>query len=211
MRRRERIEEGDWRAVRAHCPLLGALEEAEDDRVRELAEQFLGHKSLESAGGLELDARMAASIAAQACVPLIGLDLDWYTGWHSVIVYPGDFVARHEHVDEAGVVHETTRELAGESWDRGPIVLSWETVEGTASGREWGNVVIHECAHKLDLLEDGANGAPPMAGAADRRRWAEVMSQAFAAIGELAGELDPDDVLAQAAEDPAEFFAVLSE
>ncbi len=191
--------------------MLDALGADENARLRQLADAFLGRKSLEGAGGLEIEPTMAATIAAQACVPVLGLGLDWYEGWRSVIVYPGDFVTPHEFVDEAGVVHEGSRELAGESWDRGPIVLSWEGVESTASGAEWGNLVIHECVHKLDMLNGAANGMPPIADAGERERWTRVMSEAFAALCDDAPELDPEDILVQAAEDPAEFFAIVSE
>jgi len=191
--------------------MLARLTPDEARRVHALASAFLDSKSLEGAGGLRIDAAMAASIAAQACVPLIGLDLDWYEGWRSVIVYPGDFVTPHAYTDEAGVVHEGTRELAGESWLQGPIVLSWDGVESTGSGAEWGNLVIHECAHKLDMLTGSANGMPPVEDARLRRHWTRVMSDAFAMIGREAPDLDPDDILVHAAEDPAEFFAVASE
>ncbi len=205
------IDDETWVDVLSSCPMLAALTAGEDARLRELADGFLGRKSLEGAAGLEVDGAMAISIAAQACVPLLGLGLDWYDGWRSVIVYPGDFVTRHEFVDEAGVVHDGYRELAGESWDRGPIVLSWEGVQDTASGAEWGNLVIHECAHKLDMLNGTANGMPPISDPDERDRWTRVMSEAFAVLGEEAGDLDPEDILVQATEDPAEFFAVLSE
>ena len=59
-------------------------------------------------------------------------------GWKSVIVYPGDFLVRHQHTDEAGVVHELERELSGEAWDNGPVVLSWDAVREGARGESWG-------------------------------------------------------------------------
>jgi Mlc titration factor MtfA (ptsG expression regulator) len=205
------VDDDAWQDVVDGVPLLGRLTLPERARTRSLAADFLARKSIEGAGALVVTPGMALSIAAQASIPLIGLDLDWYRGWLSVVVYPADFVAPHEYIDEAGVVHEGSRALAGESWDRGPIVLSWETVQHTASGAEWGNVVIHECAHKLDLLDGAANGKPPLGGSAERERWARVMSEAFERVRDEARFLDPDDALAQASEDPGEFFAVVSE
>ena len=47
--------------------------------------------------------KCALAIAAQACMLILNLGLDYYRGWVEVIVYPDEFVAEHEFVDEAGV------------------------------------------------------------------------------------------------------------
>ena len=138
------------------------------------------------------------------------LGLDYYDGWHSVVVYPGGFLARGHEMDEAGVVHEYEEARSGEAWLAGPVILSLEDV--AASGQLDGyNVVIHEMAHKLDMLNGDANGHPPLHAGMDSRVWYEAFSAAYAHSNRCldAGQEPPlDDYAAQS---PAEFFAVASE
>ena len=169
-------------------------------------------KRIEPAAGLEVDERMRVLLAALACVPILELSLDCYAGFHSVIVYPDEFVVPdREYVDEDGVVHVGDDVLSGEAWEQGPVILSWPDVE--ASGRGDGyNVVAHELAHKLDMLDGDADGLPPSASRDERGRHGPVRSQPrikiFAAVSDRDEEpwIDP-----YAAQDPAEFFAVCSE
>jgi hypothetical protein len=192
-------------------PLLARYPEADLERLRRLTGRFLYAKAIHGAGGLELDPGMRRLIAVQACVPILGLGLDWYRGWVSVIVYPDEFVARHEWVDEAGVVHEADRELSGESWPEGPAVLAWSDVVAGAEGEEWGNVVVHEMAHKLDLLNGEANGMPPLHPEMSRPGWTRAFSEAYADFCRRVAREQRVAFDDYGADDPGEFFAVLSE
>lgn len=199
-----------WSRVTAGLPVLEDLTAQERDHLRALATIFLQEKAFEPVQGLELTPDMRLCIAVQASLPILHLGLDWLRGWSAVIVYPGEFVHRREDVDEAGVVHEWDEVRSGESWEYGPVILSWADIE--ASGRRDGyNVVIHELVHKLDMLNGEPNGFPPLPRRMDAREWHRVFSAAFDDLNRRldAGEqtaLDP-----YAAEHPAEFFAVLSE
>ena len=204
------VTDGVWRTVRQSLPILATLAESDAETLRALTESFLRAKSLEGAGGLELDEESQVVVAAQACVPILELGMEAYTGWRSVIVYPGGFVSRGSSIDEAGVEHEWEEPRSGESWSDGPVVLSWEDV--VASGRLEGyNVVIHEMAHKLDMLNGDANGFPPLHPGMDGATWYRVFSEAF---GDLCARVDAGeetDIDDYATEGPDEFFAVTSE
>jgi Mlc titration factor MtfA (ptsG expression regulator) len=191
--------------------LLQRFSDAERDRLRSLAVEFLRQKSLEPAAGARLDDELRPLIATQACVPVLELGLEWYDDWKSVIVYPGDFIAEHEFTDEAGVVHREARALAGEAWDRGPVLLSLDGVLEGARGDYVGNLVIHELAHKLDMRNGAANGMPPLHRGMDRARWTRALSTAFDDFRSRAGSGAAHVMDDYAAEDPAEFFAVASE
>jgi Mlc titration factor MtfA (ptsG expression regulator) len=153
---------------------------------------------------------MRALLAAHACIPILSLGLKWYRGWHGIIVYPGLFVPNRQTVDAAGVVHHDRRILAGESWQQGPLILSWESVmqAGTPPGH---NVVIHEFAHKLDMLNGEANGFPPLHTDMRRGEWTRAFKQAYGELArrQQAGEPAPLDPYGL--ENPGEFFAVASE
>ncbi len=210
-RRRIPIPDTRWAALQGALPWVARLGGDERARLRELAERFLRSKHITGAGGLAVTADMRSLIAVQACLPVLNLGLDWYRGWYTVIVYPDDFIAPYEWTDEAGVVHEGERELSGEAWPDGPVVLSWAETAAELDGGADGNLVIHEFAHKLDLLSGDANGSPPLHRGMSMRQWSAVMGEAYERFCAL---VDADAALpfdAYAAEDPGEFFAVTSE
>ena len=176
-------------------------------KLRELALLFLAEKQFTGAHGLEVSDAMRVSIAAQACLPILELGLDWYAGFTGIVVYPGDFRVQRSHTDEHGVVHEWDDELAGEAMPGGPVVLSWDA---TANDAEM-NVVIHEFAHKLDMLNGDADGFPPLHPGMDRAAWAAAFKEAYEGFCD-AVERDKETWLdPYAAEHPSEFFAVISE
>ena len=176
-------------------------------KLRDLTLLFLAEKEFAGVRGIEVTDAMRVSIAAQACLPILELGLDWYDGWRGVVVYPGDFRVRRREIDEAGVTHEWEDDLAGEAFPGGPVVLSWD-----ALAHETGmNVVIHEFTHKLDMLNGAADGLPPLHPGMDRRAWAAAFEAAYQGFCDALERgrdtwLDP-----YAAEHPSEFFAVVSE
>ncbi|MCS4503764.1 Protein MtfA [wastewater metagenome] len=208
--RRYAVDDALWRRATHSDSVLAGLDAGERVRLRELATLFLARKRFYAAGGGEFVPEQAVRIAALAAVPVLGLDIDWYRGWQSVIVYPSGFLARHREMDEAGVVHDEARALAGEAWDNGPVILSWSDVE--AGGRRDGwNVVLHELAHKLDMLNGEANGMPPLHRGMDRRAWTRAFTEAFEAINAAVEAGRDPGIDDYAATDPAECFAVFSE
>jgi len=199
-----------WHSAVADLAVLDGLREAETERLRRLAGRFLHDRYFEPAGGLVLDDAIRTRIAALACLPILELDYDWYDGWRTVIVYPGEFVRPRSEFDPIGVMHEWEDVLTGESWERGPVILSWADVE--ASGRRDGyNVVIHEMAHKLDMRNGGPDGFPPLHKGMNRRAWTERFTAAFEDLNARLDRGEPTAIDPYAAEEPAEFFAVLSE
>ena len=172
-----------------------------------LALLFLAEKHFTGAHGFVVTDAIRLSIAAQACLPVLELGMDWYAGWSGIVVYPGDFRVRRSEVDEDGVLHEWDDELAGEAMPGGPVVLSWDA----AAHDPHMNVVIHEFAHKLDMLNGAPNGMPPLHAGMDRRRLARGVRLAYEGFHDALERgtdtwLDP-----YAAEHPSEFFAVISE
>ena len=211
-RRTRAIDEADWAAVLERLPILDPLDDGERERLRGLAARFVAGKSIEPVLGQRVGAVDAAVIAAQACLPVLalGLGLDAYRSWRTVVVYPAGFVSRGHEVDEAGVEHRWEEERSGESWLGGPLVLSLEDVEASGCGDGY-NVVIHEVAHKLDMLDGDANGRPPLHPGMDAAAWSRDFTAAFEDLNRRleAGETPPIDEYA--AEEPGEFFAVTSE
>ncbi len=209
---RRLFRDRDWWLLCSQTAVLQGRARQECDRLRGLAEVFLDTKSIEGAGGLKVTAQMQRLVAAQACLPILNLGMKYYDGWYSVVLYPGEFRVPREYVDEAGVVHSGSRELSGEAWHQGPVILSWQDVERDARGLDRSaNVVIHEFAHKLDLLNGKANGMPPLHADMNRREWTQVFSQAYEDFLAWPSSAQPLPFDSYAATSPGEFFAVMSE
>ena len=209
---RHAVDDALWDRVAGSLPFLAGLTAAEAARLKNLAVLFLAEKHLTPLSGIELTDADRLSIALQACLPVLELGLEWYDGWVGILVYPGDFRVKHEEIDETGVLHEWEDELAGESWEGGPVVLSWDAVNEAGSVASGGaNVVIHEFAHKLDMRSGEPDGIPPLHPGMDAGRWRAALTEAYEGFCD-AVEREKDTWLdPYAAEHPAEFFAVASE
>jgi len=199
---RHRVDEALWRALLQKMPFI-----PDSAKLKDLVLLFLAEKEFAGAHGIEVTDAMRVAIAAQACLPILELGLDWYRGWHGVVVYPGDFRVHRREVDEHGVMHEWEDELAGEAMPGGPVVLSWDAAAHDAAM----NVVIHEFTHKLDMLNGDADGLPPLHPGMDLRAWTAAFAAAYQGFCDALERgrdtwLDP-----YAAEHPSEFFAVVSE
>ncbi len=209
---RHRVDDAQWRRVRARLPFLAGLAAAQEQRLKQYALVFLAEKEFTPVRGTRLSEDDRLSIALQACLPVLELGIDAYDGWVGIVVHPADFRVRRRDTDEAGVVHEWDDDLAGESWPGGPVVLSWEALDEAGRVAEGGaNVVIHEFAHKLDMMDGEADGVPPLPSKRAREAWIEVFDAEF---GRFCREVDAGKETfldPYAAEHESEFFAVASE
>ena len=202
-----------WREVRTRLPILDGLGEEDEQRLFQRAILFLHHKRLTALPGVEMDETDRLTLAAQAELPLLYLaDLGWYQGFHEIVLYPDDFVSPQRHRDASGVEHQWDAEHSGEAWQQGPVILAWPGVT-SSGGWDAYNLVIHELAHKLDMLNGSANGLPPLHADMRIGDWAGAMQHAY---DRLNAQLDANPhahtaIDPYAAEDPAEFFAVTSE
>lgn len=203
-----RIPDSVWARTLGAMQSIDWMSEADQSRLRELTSMFLHEKSIEPAQGVELTEAMRVRIAAEAAVPILNLGLEYYRDFYSVIVYEEAFMARDNYEDEAGVLHSDPEERAGEAWHHGPVIVSWADIAGSVAGY---NVVIHEMAHKLDMLDGDANGKPPLHSGMSPVEWASVFTAVYEHhLAEVDKGMDTiiDDY---AATSPGEFFAVCSE
>src|SRR5690606_1505823 len=109
---RRPITDDLWHNALLRCAPARRLGASDQAALRVLATLFLDRKSVEPVHGVQLDDADRVLLATHACLPILKLGLDWYDGWHSIIVYPAAFIPRREHVDEAGVVHQSDAVLA---------------------------------------------------------------------------------------------------
>lgn len=207
------ISDQAWNDARADIRWLDGLPVPVLQAIRGHCTRFLRDKRITGSHGLVLDGDDRLRIAILACLPIANLGYDWLRGWSQVIVYPGQFRVRREWQDEdSGVVTEGDDWLAGESWQQGPLILSLDDIRADLDAPYEGcNLVAHEIAHKLDMLDGDSDGMPPLPDRPHAQRWQRVFEQEyrqFRARVDAGTEtaLDP-----YAAEAPDEFFAVVSE
>ncbi len=184
------------------------LTEPESVRMEMLVARFMATTDWEAANGFELDEQIKVLIAAQASMLLLGLDLDGYDDVSSVIVHPSNVRLLGTHATGAGTFSSGPRLISGLAQAGGPVVLSWAAARRGAKFPGQGqNVVYHEFAHRLDMLDGVTDGTPPLHDAAAAERWREVCTAAYDTVrAEGSPVLRP-----YAGTNPAEFFAVATE
>jgi Mlc titration factor MtfA (ptsG expression regulator) len=203
------LDEECWRQTLAG-PVFTGLSADEQARLHDVTRLFMHEKSFSGAAGFVMDESTRLRIAAQASLLVLNLDLERYSGWSEIIVYPDEFAPRREFRDESGVVHEVRYPLLGEAWQRGPVILSANDVESSML-LDGANVVIHELAHKLDMQNGKANGLPPLHRGMSVKEWAAAFNSAYADFRMKVREGGEIAINPYAAKSPAEFFAVMSE
>ncbi len=206
--RRHALPEPLWQTTVDGLPILSRLTATEQRRLRELATLLLATKTIDGAGDFEPDDAMRVTVAALAALPILELDLDWYDNWHEIVLYPDTFVQRQEWQDGGGVVHRQQLALEGEAWPQGPVILSWHDI---TAGSHGARLVIHELAHKLDMLNGPANGFPPLHRTMNLRAWTDAFSRAYADLRHRIARGESSALDPYGATNPAEFFAVVSE
>ncbi len=133
---------------------------------------FIGHN------GLEVTEEMRLSIAAQACLLIVNTDT-WYDNLRSILLYPSAFKSRQRR-QNGFVVTEKEIVRTGESWNRGPVVLSWaHSRAGSLNDHDGHNVVLHEFAHQIDGLTGHTNGVPFLTEGQSFAEWERVFLAAF--------------------------------
>jgi Mlc titration factor MtfA (ptsG expression regulator) len=215
-RRRRAIQERSfpaaWREIlRQGVRQADWLDADETGRLHGWVAVFLEEKRFEGCRGFEITDEVRVTIAAQAGIVALGFGEEWFDRLKSVLVYPGDYVVPRVTPLAGGGELEWQEARLGETWGGGSMVLSWSGVRDGARLRDGPrSVVIHECAHLVDLLDGEIDGIPPLPPAA-ARRWRAAIADCRRRFDELLDEgrsLAFDDY---AAESPAEFFAVASE
>lgn len=215
-RRREQIRKRPfpeaWRAIlERNVPFYGALSAADRRELEGHALVLLAEKRFEGCGGLRMTDEVRVTIAGQAAVLLLHRDTDYYPRLDSILVYPSAYVAPDRRPGPGGHVIEGTEVRLGESWHEGVVVLAWDEVLAVADDRDGRNVVLHEFAHQLDQEGGAADGAPTFPSRSMRRTWARVLAEEYERLRDDLDRHRRTTIDDYGAEDPAEFFAVITE
>jgi Mlc titration factor MtfA (ptsG expression regulator) len=182
--------------------------------------ELLGHmhvliaeKHFEGAGGLALTDEVVVTIAAQACLPLLHRETQYYPELTTILVYPGGYTERGEWHVGGGVWEEGEEDRLGHTAQGlRALVLAWDEVKrGAAHPADGRNLVLHEFAHQLDFEDRHTDGTPAFRSAEEYRDWARVAAREFEALRLAVDSGVPTVLDTYGASDRAEFFAVATE
>ncbi|MDX6197603.1 MAG: MtfA peptidase [Actinomycetota bacterium] len=211
MRRRRRGLPIEGAAIIArHLAVWPLLDEQEQQRLLHIAGELLARKRWEAARGFELDDTMRVVIAAQAALLVLGLTSDQYGQVSGIVVHPTTVVTTGVRPGPSpGTVTSDPQAVLGLAQDRhGPVVLAWDQALAGAHREQPGhNVVLHEFAHKLDMLDGSIDGTPLLPRGL-RADWVRVCTDVYDDL--VAGRPRPP-MRWYGATNPGEFFAVATE
>ena len=206
----------EWEAImRTNVAHYNVLDHAEREELHATMQVFLEEKDWEGCGGLYLTDEIRITTAAQACLLQLGLPHDYYRNVESILVYPSAVTPPEHHpgvFERVDGPVDSPDPLLGQAFAHGPIILVWDAVLHGARHPEQGhNVVYHEFAHKLDMLDGAADGTPPLADRDQLAEWVAVCSREFQRLRGLAEKGHKTFLEAYGAKNEAEFFAVATE
>lgn len=189
------------------------LSSGEQSRSRDYIRIFVDEKNWEGCGGLKMTDEIRVTIAAQASLLALGLENVYFDHVLSILVYPTAYVAPVTENTAGGFVVEGSSTRMGEAWWRGPVILSWSDV--LAGGRlesPGQNVVFHEFAHQLDMMNGRiVDGTPILGDQQQYERWVEAMTSEYERLVNDCQRGQHGILDCYGASSPGEFFAVLTE
>jgi hypothetical protein len=205
-----------WLGLIESCmPYYSFLSEDEQRELRNLIQIFIAEKDWLGGDELLITDEIKLIIAAHACILILKIPHDYYSNVVSIIVYPTTVYTPAPPMNIFGdptiPVFDSVPVL-GAAHYRGPLILVWNSIKREIRHPERGhNVIFHEFAHKLDMMDGYADGTPPLMDKESYDEWARVCTIEFESLKESihrnqATLLDP-----YGATNEAEFFAVVTE
>ncbi len=207
---------GEWeRYIRNNIAYYQHLDLEEKKRLKDLVRIFIAEKDWEGCNGLELTDEIRVIIAAQACLLILALPNDYYRNVQTIYVYPTTVISPERSPGFFEIPTSPVRgpiPILGEAHHSGPVILVWDAVKRETRHPENGhNVVFHEFAHKLDMLDGSADGTPPLTTSEEYLRWSRVCSEEYLELRDKVENGEPVFFDSYAATNEAEFFAVVTE
>lgn len=203
----------DWRKIlKKRIPYFRHMPVDLQLQLKQHIQIFIAEKKFIGCNGVVITDEIRVTIAAQACLLLLNRETNFYPNLTTILVYPTAFIKQQLNTNIDGVKFTTKNTLAGESWQTGKVILSWQdTLDGAEIPDDGHNVVIHEFAHQLDQENGSANGAPYLNKGQSYKTWSSVFNQQFIKLQQQAQHGIPSLFDYYGATNPAEFFAVASE
>lgn len=194
-------------------PFFSTLAGDEKESLLSITCVLVDNKIWRGLDGFEVTEEVKVTISAQASLLLLGIEHHFYRGVDEILVYPSTYKVATRNWGPGGVIVEGKTEVLGTAHsDINIIVLSWQSAQ--AGGENWEdgrNVVIHEFAHKLDMLDDFVDGTPPISCRHQHAAWVRIMTKEYEQLVAMDRKGKKTVLSKYGATNPAEFFAVSAE
>ncbi len=165
--------------LEVNVPLYTRLPKELCETLHGCINYFLDEKVFVGCDDLVITDEIRFVIAANACMLVVNRDKKHFPGFETILVYPDTYVVKEIRYDGLVEIHGDSPR-AGESWHRGPIVLSLtDVMRGSGNEKDGHNVVLHEFAHKLDEENGIMDGLPVLRESAHYKEWAEVLMREY--------------------------------
>jgi Mlc titration factor MtfA (ptsG expression regulator) len=172
---------------------------------------FVAETYWEGLAGLEVTDEMRVTVAAQVGFLMLGFDEDYLEPLRTILIHP-HIEAAPRKSREHGLVTERLTVTHGEALSGGPVRVVWPlALRGGRIGHDGQNVVFHEAAHVLDMLDGYLDGTPPLNDAAVFERWGQVLRREYERLVRLSDAGLPTVIDPYGATNEGEFFAVSTE
>lgn len=206
---REHFDAREIKWVEYYCRLWHRLDPREKEQLRRHVRLFLYNVYFEPCGGLkEVREEMKMAVAVNASLLLLGGRQPFFENLRDVLVYPDEFIPEPDETEDEGEVS------LGEATSNGNVLLSWVDVEDCGTEPfEGTNVVIHEFAHVVDVVERTEIGRAAYSAyfSLNAAEHFGSISERFVNHWKTYRETGQGILDEYAATNPAEFFAVATE
>ncbi|WP_417736182.1 zinc-dependent peptidase [Rosistilla oblonga] len=217
-RRRDRIRRQpmriDWsQIIDRNVAYVHRLNRDERAKLESDALVFIAEKNWEGCQGLTMNDEIRVTIAAQISLLCLGFTDQFFDMVQSILVYPDVYTAKSHTSIGSGVLMEGVSHREGEAWYRGPVILSWaDVLEDGDRDNDGNNLVLHEFAHQLDMLNGRVvDGTPPLETQAQFDRWQTLIEREYEQLVSDCQYGRSHVINSYGAEHISEFFAVATE
>ncbi len=201
--------------IRSNVAHYCMLDGVQRTHLRALIQVFIAEKNWEGAGGLELTDEIRVTITAQACLLLLDLPHNYYRNVNTIIVYPSAVIPpqrKPNFFENTSTPVAPEHPIIGQAFHRGPLIIIWDAaLHGGRHPESGHNVIYHEFAHKLDMLDGAADGTPPLRNRAEYRDWVLTCTREYLRLKHDTEKGKKSFLDAYGATNEAEFFAVATE
>ncbi|MBB6429696.1 M90 family metallopeptidase [Algisphaera agarilytica] len=206
---REPMPEAWRRIIRENVRHYDKLNRWEQRKLEDDSRVFAATKSWDGGNGVEITDEVKLTIAAQACLMVLGFDdsLDRFHNVRQIVVLESAYSLA------IGRERENTRpQFLGQAAMDGLVYLAWDsTRHGGRDPRDGRNLVYHEFAHMLDFDDGLADGTPILRGRDDLKTWVDVMTAEYEQLCQDSHEGRASLLDQYGTTNSAEFFAVATE
>ncbi len=190
-RKRSRLDEpfpAEWRAILdANVVHWSFVTAEEQEHLEDTILWLVVDKRWEAARGFELTDEIRVTIAAQAALLVLGFVDETYEAYENVdtiIVHPTTMTFTGPRGGMIpGTIDDSPLHALGVAQYDGPVIIAWDEALACARHPERGhNVVYHEFAHKLDMLDGVIDGTPPLPTQEAMQQWIAVCTAEYEAL-----------------------------